>query len=315
MKRSLPLMLLESIGLNPLQFLLLARRAPDTYKHYTIEKKTGGDRWIAQPAKETKLIQRWLMGNVFFQFPIHQCATAYKSGASIMVNATLHAKNSYLAKFDFHNFFNSIKYHNVKDFLSAHLSDRFEADDIVNMAKLSCVREDGAGLCLSVGAPSSPLLSNAILYEFDSLVSSWCQDHSIEYTRYADDLTFSTNIRGACADIHPFLISLLKESDSPALRLNEKKTLHASKKSQRRVTGLILSNEGKISIGRQRKREISAMIDRFRHERLTDENTYLLQGLLGFAKGAEPTFIDSMNRKYGNEIVASIFSLRKPKGE
>lgn len=312
MKKSLPQLLREAIGLHPLQFQLLARRAPDTYKHYTIAKKSGGDRWIAQPARETKHIQRWLVDNVFSTLPVHNCAMAYKEGTSITVNATLHSKNPYLAKFDFSNFFNSIKYHNLVDFFTTNFSRIFEPDDIVNMARMACVREEGAGLCLSVGAPSSPLLSNAILYYFDSQVSNWCQERLITYTRYADDLTFSTKAKGVCAEIRPFLNRILKEFDSPALRLNEKKTVHSSKKFQRRVTGLILNNDGKVSLGRERKREISALIHRFRLGVLPEDDAFKLQGLLGFAADAEPSFIISMDRKYGSAVLTSLYALRKP---
>lgn len=311
MKQSLPQILREAIGLHPLQFQLLARRAPDTYKHYTIAKKSGGDRWIAQPPREIKHIQRWLVDNIFSTLPVHNCAMAYKDGTSIAINAALHSGNPYLAKFDFSNFFNSIKYHNLVDFFTTHFNQNFEPSDIVNMARMACVREEAAGLCLSVGAPSSPLLSNAILYCFDAQVSKWCQERLITYTRYADDLTFSTKVKGACAEINPFLISILKEFDSPALRLNEKKTVHSSKKFQRRVTGLILNNEGRVSLGRERKREISALIHRFRVGALPESDAFKLQGLLGFAADAEPSFIDSMNRKYGNAVLASLFALRK----
>lgn len=313
MKYSLPQLLQENIGLHPSQFERLIRRAPDTYKHYTIKKRTGGDRWIAQPAKETKYIQHWLIDNIFLKFPVHRCAMAYKAGTSIAINAAAHSKNSYLAKFDFSNFFNSIKYHNVNDFLSLLLGDSFSPDDIDNMARVSCVREPDFGLCLSVGAPSSPLLSNAILYEFDSRIEYWCQERSIIYTRYADDLTFSTNEKGACSEIHKFLVDSLIDFDCPVLRLNDKKTIHSSKRFQRRVTGLIINNDGMVSLGRGRKREISAMIHKFRCKDLAESESYRLQGLLGFARDAEPSFVESMNKKYGNEILSSIYSLRKPK--
>lgn len=313
MRNSLPNMLRESIGLHPAYFELLARRAPDTYKHYTIKKRTGGDRWIAQPAKETKHIQRWLIDNIFFRLPIHKCATAYKAETSITINAGLHSGNSYLAKFDFSNFFNSIKYHNIANFLTGTIGNDFSPDDILDIARISCVRELSAGLCLSVGAPSSPLLSNAIMYDFDLQVEIWCKERNITYTRYADDLSFSTNLKGVCSEIEPYLINILKESDSPSLRLNEAKTIHTSKKFQRRVTGLILNSVGQVSLGRDRKREISALIHRFGLGLLSDLDAYRLQGLLGFAADAEPTFVASMSRKYGSDALSRLYLLRKPK--
>jgi RNA-directed DNA polymerase len=312
MKKSLPQMLSEEIGLSPYQFQRLAKRAPDTYKHYVIEKRNGGDRWIAQPAVETKHIQRWLINNVLSSLPVHQAAMAYKVGSSIALNAELHSKNSYLAKFDFTNFFNSIKYHNIVNFFTENFGEIFDKLDIANMARIVCVREVGAGLCLSIGAPSSPLLSNAILYNFDEQVNEWCQKRMMVYTRYADDLTFSTNVKGACADIDQFLKSILSDLDNPALRLNEKKTVHSSKKFRRQITGLVINNEGSVSLGRERKRNISASIHKFKTGILEGNDLFKLQGLLGFASDVDPKFIVSMNQKYGNDTLAKIYIIRKP---
>ncbi|HWY35000.1 MAG TPA: hypothetical protein VNX68_10160, partial [Nitrosopumilaceae archaeon] len=100
----------------------LIQRSPNTYKVYAIRKKSGGKRIIAQPARETKFVQNWLIQNIFSKLPVHECATAYKEGASIKRNATIHKDNSYIAKFDFKNFFSSIKLDDIVIFLEHHFS-------------------------------------------------------------------------------------------------------------------------------------------------------------------------------------------------
>ena len=151
------------------------------------------------------------------------------------------------------------------------------------------------------------------MYEFDLHVSKWCKDNNLVYTRYADDLTFSTNEKNICLDIEPILREIVKILEYPQLRFNRKKTIHLSKKNQRKVTGIILNNEGDISIGRSRKREISALIHKHTISLLDEDTIFKLQGLLGFANDIEPAFIQRMNKKYGHKIVKSIFNLRKPK--
>ena len=96
MVENLPRVMQEALGFNEAQLLRLIARSPHTYKIYTIAKKSGGVRTIAQPAKETKFIQHWLIQNVFDRLPVHACAAAYKRGASIKANAAAHKENYYI---------------------------------------------------------------------------------------------------------------------------------------------------------------------------------------------------------------------------
>ncbi|MGJ9420765.1 retron St85 family RNA-directed DNA polymerase [Massilia sp. CMS3.1] len=299
-------------GLHPYILERLFYRSPYTYKVYPIPKRTGGFRTIAQPARETKLVQNWLLDNVYSKLPIHPCATAYRSGASIKNNASIHKESNYLVKLDFRNFFPSIKRVDLIHLLSAHLSEKYEENDIARIATISSFQpKDLSPLCLSIGAPSSPLLANAVMFEFDNLVEEWCRENSIDYSRYADDLAFSTNAKGMSPKIEGFVKESLLKISYPRLELNANKTTFLSKKHRRRVTGLILNNEGNVSLGRSRKREISSLINSFSHKSLSEEESSRLQGLLAFARDVEPLFVLSMNKKYGNDVLEKIFRFRK----
>lgn len=304
-------LLFQALGITAYQSERLIQRSPNTYKIYKIPKKSGGHRVIAQPAKETKFIQHWLIKNLFNRLPVHRCAKAYKTGGSIKQNAFAHKNNSYMAKFDFKNFFNSIQYSHVTSFLAQNFGNEFVAEDIERIAQVCCVKiPSKEELCLSVGAPTSPLLSNAILFEFDTKIFAWCIEHSFEYTRYADDLTFSTSIRDSCNKIEPMLRAVIDDLANLDLVINERKTTHLSKKFKRRVTGLIIDNNNNISLGRDRKRKISAMVHQFSIGILKESDVYKIQGLLGFAVDIEPEFISRMNDKYGNEVIDDIFKKR-----
>ncbi|WP_444902721.1 retron St85 family RNA-directed DNA polymerase [Microbulbifer sp. CnH-101-E] len=290
-------------------------RAPHSYKKYTIPKRSGGERLIAQPARETKLIQQWLIENKFSRFPVHDSATAYKKGSKIKSNALAHVKNTYLMKFDFQNFFTSIKEKDLKQYLSASfLWNEFGEEDIDRIARVSCINYKHLDeKCLSIGAPSSPLLSNAILYPLDEEIKKWCLANDIVYTRYADDLTFSTNERGMSSIVESSLRDSVRKFSLVNLRFNNQKTISLSKKSQRRVTGIVLSNNGELSLGRARKREIRALVHRWTLGHLDREDVGRLQGLLGFAKDIESDFIDRLSEKYGEECIKNIFKYRKPR--
>ena len=143
----------------------IIQRAPHTYKVYTIAKRSKGRRTIAQPARETKFVQHWLINNVFNNLPIHDAATAYKKNSSIKKNASIHAKNNYISKFDFKDFFTSIKTHHLESHLTKHLRDEVTEVDINDILRLSCIKpKNGGPMCLSVGSPCSPLL-----FKFDNV--------------------------------------------------------------------------------------------------------------------------------------------------
>lgn len=312
MKLSLTRLIHQTLGITGAQLDRLIQRSPYTYKVYNIPKRSGGYRTIAQPAKETKFVQHWIINNVLHVLPIHESATAYKNGASIKANALIHKDNQYITKFDFKDFFSSVKEVDLRKHFSLHFQDKYNEVDIRRIAQISCIRHYGsAELCLSIGAPSSPLLSNTILFEFDCNVAEWCTEHNISYSRYADDLTFSTNIKNISSEIEITIKKMVENLEYPRLTFNEKKTTHLSKKSQRRITGLIINNNNEISLGRERKREISSLIHRFKLGLLSNNESYRLQGLLGFARDVEPLFIVRMDQKYGKQLLQDIFQKRK----
>ena len=299
------------MSISEAQLNRLIARAPHTYKVYTIPKKTGGSRVIAQPARETKYIQNWLITNVFSTLTVHNSASAYKMGASIKKNAMLHRKNSYLVKLDFKDFFTSIKSNDLIVFFRNELSDYFRDDDFSDIARICCIQHEGDDtLSLSIGAPSSPILSNLVMQYFDKSIQKWCDKNKVIYSRYADDLTFSSSIKGISSEIELFVLKLVESTTSPSLKINDKKTTHLSKKHQRYITGLVVTNEGNISLGRKRKRKISSLIHKYTLGILDHEDTQELQGLLGFAKDAEYIFFNSMKNKYGDNVVSNILKIR-----
>ena len=102
-------LLASETGLSEYDVRRIVGNAPIRYKTYTIKKKNGDDRTISQPARELKALQRILMHEVLSNLPVHSAATAYRSGVSIRNNAAAHAENGPILKFDFEDFFPSIR--------------------------------------------------------------------------------------------------------------------------------------------------------------------------------------------------------------
>jgi hypothetical protein len=272
---------------------------PRRYKVYDIPKRNGkGMRTIAQPSAPVKSLQREVVKILSEFCPVHQSATGYREGVSIFDNAKAHCQNPYLLKMDFTNFFPSLPAHEVLENLRAHC-DLITPDELKLIVSTLFRRVGRSGYELSIGAPSSPFISNTFMYNFDERVSKLASEKGIVYTRYADDLAFSTGVKNILFEL-PKIISqqLLVEQYSP-LSINNGKTVFSSKKHNRHVTGLVLSNDGTVSLGRVRKREIRTLAYLYTQGQLDLEKENYFRGLLAHAKYIEPSLWDKLKRKYG----------------
>jgi RNA-directed DNA polymerase len=162
-------------------------------------------------------------------------------------------------------------------------------------------------LILSIGAPSSPMLSNFFLYQFDVAIAEICSNQEIIYTRYADDLTFSTKHKEILFDIPKLITKELKDHFGDALNVNRRKTVFSSKGHNRHVTGITIDNKSNLSLGRERKRYIKHLVHQYQLQKLDKENVFHLKGLLAFAKHIEPKFITSLEAKYTANLITQIF--------
>lgn len=295
------------LGLGEVDLLRLIETAPKRYKVFYVPKRSGGIREIAQPAREVKALQRVLVDQFLHNLPVHSAATAYKSGASIAHNARAHAGNGPILKMDFRDFFPSIR---SSDW-SAYCRDTkiFEERDIAFTENILFRKAKGEKvLKLSIGAPSSPLISNALLYKFDEIVQREADRRNINFTRYADDLTFSGQRVGMLKDMIDVVHHAMREIRTPRLQLNEQKTTFVTTANRRFVTGVVLSNSGEIGLGHSRKRTISAKVHHATLGKLDGRQLSELSGLLSFANVIEPEFLTRLETKYG---VAAIDRIRR----
>ncbi|WP_413742921.1 retron St85 family RNA-directed DNA polymerase [Sodalis sp. RH15] len=308
--------MIEIQSLNRRQIDRFLFNAPNRYKVYSIPKRNGGERIIAHPSRALKAFQYHLIHILESHFRVHSSAVAYKKGSGIKQNAILHADNPYILKMDFSNFFNSIT---PELLFMACAWNEFE---------LSCAEErlltkalfwnkaknQSGRLSLSVGAPSSPLVSNIIMYLFDETFTKLCEQCGIIYSRYADDLTFSTHHKNILFTLPDAVRTFLNKQYHNRITLNDRKTIFTSKAHNRHITGVTLTTQGTLSIGRDRKRFISSLIHKYTLGLLEPEMTYYLQGLLSFAFHIEPEFKTSMVRKYSDRTVIELIKLRKADG-
>lgn len=292
-------------GIDPSDVQAITRTAPERYKVFRIKKRTKGWRIIAQPAYELKVIQRALNEILLDNLPVHHCAVAYRRKLSIRDNALQHQGHTPILKMDFKDFFPSImaddweKYCNENEIL--------DDADIAFTKQIFFMRpKQGRILRLSIGAPSSPSLSNILMCKFDEAVFLEAERRGITYTRYADDLTFSGQRIGMLKDMEQIVRRVARQQPYPRLRENKEKTNYITTAYRRTVTGLVLANDGQIGLGRKRRREISKAVFHVKKGQRDKDALAELCGTLAFVNVVEPAFLETLRKRYGAKFISRI---------
>lgn len=269
--------------------------APRRYKVFSIPKRNGGLREIAQPSRELKVLQNLVVRRILHLLPLHDAAHGYVKGRGIKSNAAAHVSSHYLLKLDLQDFFPSIRPHDLTKHLRAYAPDLLSAEEVMQVRDIVFWKPKGdrtSRLC--IGAPSSPFLSNTLMIDLDTSLAGFAAELGVTYTRYADDMAFSCMEKDVLPKIQQMATAAIEASLSPRLRVNYEKTVHISRAHRRMLTGIVLNAVGEISIGRERKRVIRSMVHRQSLGQLSELQVLELQGLLAFAHDIEPVFAAKM---------------------
>ncbi len=270
------------------------------YRRFEIKKRTGGTRSIHHPSKELKSYQRFISREIFKKLPVHESVFSYLKNTSIKDLANLHKKNRYLLRLDFKDFFPSIKGENIRLFLNNTNLDLSDLE--ITLINLLVCKKDK----LTIGAPSSPSITNAILFEFDKEIYEMCLEKNVNYSRYADDLYFSTNEENKLSSILEYIYKYSFPYEIN-LQINSKKNIFTSKKYKRVITGLTITTDNNITVGRKQKRYIKSLINSYQYGLLDPTKLNYLKGYLNFLSYIEPQYIVLLKNKYGKDIIDKLF--------
>lgn len=235
------LSLLLGINIEPLSRMVAA---PDSfYREFSIPKRSGGRRKILAPYESLLSAQRWILINILDNVEIHAAAHGFCRGKSIKSNASVHLDYKCLLKMDLRNFFPSIPISWVINFFK---DIGYVPNVAYYLASLCC--HDGV---LAQGAATSPALSNIILKSLDNRLAKLARRSSLQYSRYADDLTFSGD------KIHHSFSSVVSSIVSEyGLEVNSEKTRLKLHHGSRIITGISINN-GSLAVPVKFKREIN----------------------------------------------------------
>ncbi len=229
------------------------------YESFQIPKRTGGFRPILAPATALKILQRKL--NEIFQaaYRPRPSAHGFLPSRSILTNARGHCASTYVFNVDLEDFFGSINFGRVRGLLMARPYE-LGPDAATFIAQLCCHNN-----ALPQGAPTSPILANMVCAKLDGELQRLCQRFRCEYTRYADDLTFSTRAptfpdafavySPAGTQVGPDLQRVIQQN---GFRPNTRKVRLRRPTERQEVTGLIVNRDPNVD--RRFVRQIRAML-------------------------------------------------------
>lgn len=215
------------------------------YRHFSIPKKSGGKRNIAAPSKGLSHILYYV--NILLKaiYQPSDYAMGFVEGRSVVDNAIRHIGQNYVFNTDIENFFPSIEQPRVwKRFQLKPFNFKKPIASI--LAGLCCIKEkndDGTvKYILPQGAPTSPLITNAICDTLDRRLSGLARRFNLHYSRYADDITFSS-MHNVYKEDGDFRAELKRIIEGQNFKMNEAKTRLRKIGERQEVTGLTISNK------------------------------------------------------------------------
>lgn len=231
----------QDLGVSAKTLYAVSNNLSRHYRSVQLPKKNGGHRSLSVPDEVLKAIQKRIAEVLLARMPVSRYATAYRYGGSTLRNARAHVGKSIVLKLDILHFFDSIRYSTVKDRV---FPAEIYGESIRILLTMLCYYKDS----LPQGAPSSPAITNILLYDFDEAVGLWCRVRGIAYTRYCDDMTFSGSFDPK--EVTGFIRGQLKKL---GFLLNEQKTRVQRRGQQQTVTGIVVNEKPNIPADYRRK--------------------------------------------------------------
>lgn len=205
------------------------------YHHFNIPKKSGGLREIEAPSDILKSYQLWIKESILDKIKISEYAKGFKKACSILNNAEKHVGKELVINLDLKDFFPSIQYYQVYR-IFAYLG---YTKEVAHLLTQLCTNKNDV---LPQGSPASPVISNIVSLKLDKRLSGLAASYECDYSRYADDITFSGN--KGIKKMLPIVMSIIAEE---GFEVNENKLRLQYSFQRQEVTGLVVNTGVKIS--------------------------------------------------------------------
>ena len=268
------------VGYRPKALSYILYKIPDKSKYveFEIPKATKGVRKISAPISELKLVQSRLahvLQDCLMEIEKGQAngencilSHGFKRHLSIATNGSRHVDKKWVLNFDLKDFFPSINFGRVRGFFMKNKHFLLEEKAATVVAQLACHNN-----ALPQGAPTSPVISNLVANHLDIRLSRVATKNRCTYTRYADDITFSTNKRefpkgvatdrddGSPSGDWELSKKIRSEVKRSGFEVNPDKTRMLLRRSRQEVTGLVVNT--KVNVNRELYKQVRAQLHSF----------------------------------------------------
>ncbi len=312
----------------------IVERRRDPYTDIAQRKRRGGTRPISSPDPPLMDVQRWLLHSVLDQLPLHESCFAYRGGRSFVDCARRHLGARWLVKLDLHDFFGtiserrvyrvfrSIGYAPLVSFELARLTTRTPWP----IRQLHRERGDGrviSDYCVAImgrlpqGSPTSGALANAVTTPLDHRLAEIARTNGWTYSRYSDDLTFSTAAESGRDAARGLVRIVCNAVTDERFEVHRSKTRIVPPGSRHVVLGLLVDDD-KLRLVPEFKRRVEVHVrgvDRFglaqhaAHRRFRSILSFVghVDGCLAYAGCIEPAWTDSMRARWSSALSSAGF--------
>lgn len=298
-------------------------RAHDAYKPFMIRKRGGGGRLIAPPEPQLLAVQRWIARNVLAQRPVHASSMAYAGGSSPLKCAMRHVGARWLLKFDIHDFFESIPekrvyavfracgYQALVAFELTRLCTRVHSEYATIPQAWRSNRSHGTPAIqaysdrrighLPQGAPTSPMLSNLVSKPMDTVCADLASAAGLVYTRYSDDIVFSTGEDLTRGDVRNLVNDVTRIFAAFGHVLHRKKITIAPPGARKLVLGLLVDGSA-VRLSREYRDRLETHLRGIEHfglaEHAASRNFASIWGMVRHIRGLAAHAM-AIDRAYG----------------
>jgi RNA-directed DNA polymerase len=266
--------------------ILINRSYKERYHTFYLRRKNGKKRIITAPNNSLKNVQQKIANNLHKIYSSHNCVHGYLYERNIITNALPHINKYFVINIDLKNFFESIKRDRIVN-LFASKPFEFIGDELNILCDI-CIFDDH----LPLGAPTSPILSNFVCESLDESVSSFCAVYKIDYTRYADDLTFSSNIDLSDTNLTKYIFSII---ESNGFIVNQDKFRVRTKSMRQEVTGLTVNS--KLNVRKSYIKNIRAILYNWEQFGIIKTSRKYRSKYYRSKLNGTPNFLDSIRGK------------------
>ncbi|HQY88321.1 MAG TPA: reverse transcriptase domain-containing protein [Tepidisphaeraceae bacterium] len=277
------------------------------YIQFIVPKRSGGERLLSAPHRKLADVQHWILENILNKIGPHSAAHGFVKGRSIRTNAAPHVEAAVVVNCDLTDFFPSIHVHRVIGLFKqigyspavatilALLVTEAPRRKVTYNKKAWFVATGKRSL--PQGACTSPAISNLIGRSLDARLHGISGKLGWTYTRYADDLSFST--QNDQAQVGYLLARIRHITNDENFSVNEKKTRVLRQAARQNVTGIVVNK--KLSVNRTTRRKLRAIIHNAKRDGLVRQNRVRRPNFAGWI-GGMISFVTMVNPEQGKKL-------------